>query len=120
MNKIFTILLLISLVICASPAFGQPDEVLADGLPPLTRRMTERIVNLYAYLLNVQFTDVQRKRVQKGLVDYWENQDFKSIGILTVTDADAIQFMAMPEAERQRWRITNQKSFVQELREEKT
>jgi hypothetical protein len=110
---------IIFLSIFASPVHAQ-DEVLADGLPPLTRRMTERITDYWGYILNVQFTDAQRKRFQKGLVDYWENQDFKSIGILAVEDANAIQFFDSPEAERQRLRKIHQEKFVKSLREEKT
>lgn len=122
MNKIFTFSLLISLIVPFSPAFGQPDEVLVsvDGIVPLTRGMTERITDYWGYILNVQFTDAQRKRFQKGLVGYWENQDFKSIGILTVEDEQAKQFLASPEAQRQRLRITNQEKFVKALRDEKT
>ncbi|MDQ3063844.1 MAG: hypothetical protein M3R14_13440 [Acidobacteriota bacterium] len=110
---------IIFLSVFASLAHAQ-DEVLSDGLPPLTRRMTERITDYYAYILNVQFTDEQRKRVQKGLVDYWENQDFKAIGWLTVEDENTKQFFASPEAERQRVRKINQERWVKELREDKT
>lgn len=120
MNKTFAVLLLLALTVCASPVFGQQDEVLADGTPPLTRQMAERIINYYAYVLNVQFTDSQRKRVQKGLVGYWENQDFKSIGVLTVTDEEAMQFFAAPETEKQRLRIIHQEHFLRGLREETT
>ena len=119
MNKHLKLLLLISLMVCASPAFGQADEVLAEGIPPLTRQMAERIVNYYAYLLNVNFTDAQRNSFQSGLVGYWKNQNFEKMGTLTVTDEEAIQLFALPETEKQRLRIVRQGKVLQALREEK-
>ena len=118
MDKFFAVVLLALLTFFAVPASGLQDEMLADGTPPLTRQMAERLINYYGYILNVKFTDVQRQQFQKGLVDYWENQNFQKIGYLTVVDFEATQLFAAPENERQRVRFKEREKMLQALRDE--
>lgn len=120
MKLFFGILFVIVFGVCSASVFAQPDEVLADGTPPLTRGMTERIISYWGYILNVKLTDAQHKHFQKSLIDIWENQDFKQIGMLSVEDETAKQFIASSEAEKQRTRNANQEKWVKSLRSEIT
>ncbi|HLM60961.1 MAG TPA: hypothetical protein VK308_09165, partial [Pyrinomonadaceae bacterium] len=53
--------------------------VLADGNPPLTASMINRLVNLFEWSLEADFTDKDRDDLQKLVVGYWKDADTKSI-----------------------------------------
>jgi hypothetical protein len=76
---------LFSLVLCAAILGGGSSTVraqtgvLADGNPPLTASMMNRLVNLFQWSLEVEFSAGDRADLQKTVVGYWNNDDSKSI-----------------------------------------
>ncbi|HQU84127.1 MAG TPA: hypothetical protein PKY59_13415 [Pyrinomonadaceae bacterium] len=69
----------ISILLFTIPFFAQSKNVLADGNPPLTQTMVDRLTKLMQWSLDSDFSDEERSRMRSVLVDYWEKDDEKSI-----------------------------------------
>ena len=73
------------LIVSAMFGFGQnPRAILAQGQPPLTQEMVDRLESVYDSLLDVRLSSTQRARFQKGLIVYWSTHNAAGIeGSLT-------------------------------------
>ena len=69
----------IALILLTIPAFGQSKNVLADGNPPLTQTMINRLTTLMQWSLDSDFSDEERSELRSAVVSYWKNGDEKSI-----------------------------------------
>lgn len=121
--RVLSILLLLSTHAPAAATFGRPpaqggdDRVLADGIPPLTQKMAERLAYYYGYMLNLEWTPERRGQFQRLLISIWEGQNFELMGDLVVKDEEAIQLAAIPTNDyRSRLRAQLQEKIVSALR----
>lgn len=75
MNRVYAVILTL---ILPSAALGQDSRagragaVLAEGRPPLTQGMVDKVRELYEYALDLRLTPQQRDRFRRGLIVYWE------------------------------------------------
>ena len=60
-------------------AFGQSKNVLADGNPPLTQTMINRLTTLMQWSLDSDFSDEERSELRSTVISYWKNRDEKSV-----------------------------------------
>ncbi len=74
-----------ALSLCTIVAFGSltivgaQTAVLAEGNPPLTVSMINRMVNLFEWSLQVKFSQQDRAALQRTVAGYWQAGDVKSI-----------------------------------------
>jgi hypothetical protein len=67
-------------VMLSTTALGQnPRAVLAQGQPPLTQEMVDRLASVYETILEFRFTPAQRSRFRQGEIDYWVNHNAEGI-----------------------------------------
>jgi hypothetical protein len=73
-------MVLLVMAILSSIAFGQDStSVLAQGQPPLTQQMVDRLAVVYETILDFKFIPAQRSRFQQGEIDYWIKRDVEGI-----------------------------------------
>jgi hypothetical protein len=80
LNKLFSIVLYAAILCGGFSAVGAQTGVLADGDPPLTVSMIDRLVGLFEWSLDIKFSAKDRADFQKTIVGYWKESDAKSIG----------------------------------------
>lgn len=59
--------------------FAQSRNIIADGNPPLTQVMINRLTTLMQWSLDTDFTDEERNDLRRAVVSCWEKGDQKSI-----------------------------------------
>ncbi|HLM55589.1 MAG TPA: hypothetical protein VK422_05630, partial [Pyrinomonadaceae bacterium] len=68
----FVLLALLSLLpaaqVIAAPLQRQPDAVLAQGQPPLTRAQVDEVEKFFEWLFEAQFDAGQRRELESALV----------------------------------------------------
>ena len=69
----------IGILLFTVSTFGQSKNVLADGNPPLTQTMVNRLTTLMQWSLDSEFSDEERDQLRSVVVSYWKNGDEKSI-----------------------------------------
>lgn len=79
----FVLLALLSLLpaaqTLAAPPQRQPDAVLAQGQPPLTRSTVAEVETFFEWLFEAQFDAGQRRELESALVAIWQSNDRKEI-----------------------------------------
>jgi hypothetical protein len=85
----FFILALILNLIFAGGLSAQSKNTLADGNPPLTQTMVNRLTNLMRWSLDSEFTDEERSDLRSLVVEYWKTGDEK--GKKSVLDSLAFE-----------------------------
>lgn len=85
----FFISALILNLIFAVGLFAQSKNTLADGNPPLTQTMVNRLTNLMRWSLDSEFTDEECSDLRSLVVDYWKTGDEK--GKKSVLDSLAFE-----------------------------
>jgi hypothetical protein len=78
-RKLFSLVLYAAILCGGFSVAGAQTGVLADGNPPLTTSMMNRLVNLFEWSLEVEFSAIDRADLQKTVVGYWKEADAKSI-----------------------------------------
>ena len=68
----------IAIVFLTFSAFGQSKNVLADGNPPLTQTMINRLTTLMQWSLASDFSDEERSELRGALVSYWKTATKKT------------------------------------------
>lgn len=68
-----------AILLSIAPAFAQGKNVLADGEPPLTQSMVNRLVGLMEWSLKAEFSADERVALRNSVVGYWRSSDEKSI-----------------------------------------
>ena len=53
------------------------NNILADGNPPLTKRMVERYVSLLEWSLDTAFSLPDRTAIEKQIIRYWRANEAK-------------------------------------------
>lgn len=97
---------LFSLVLCAAILGGAfslaaaQTGVLADGNPPLTVSMINRLVGLFEWSLEIEFSARDRADFQKTIVGYWKEPDAKSIESLRDTLAFEQKLQTWSDAQK--------------------
>jgi hypothetical protein len=71
--------LFIAIVLFTASSKAQSKNVLADGNPPLTQTMVNRLTTLMQWSLDADFNDEERGKLRSAVVSYWKNGDEKSI-----------------------------------------
>ena len=78
---------LISLILFAAAVSAQSKNVIADGQPPLTQTMVNRLTRLMEWSLNTDFTDDERTALKSAVTGYWQRQDQRNIkSVLGILD----------------------------------
>lgn len=97
---------LFPLVVCAAILGGgfsraaAQTGVLVDGNPPLTASMVNRLVNLFEWSLEVEFSAKDRADFQRAVVGYWRERDPKSIESLSNTLAFEQKMQTWSDAQK--------------------
>ena len=81
--------MVILLMLAGQDFFGQPpvtpqrnDELLAEGNPPLTLTLSDRLVEFFEWSLASKFTKSQRALFTMRLLQVWEKRDQSKIDAL--------------------------------------
>jgi hypothetical protein len=91
---------------------GEGGAVLAEGNPPLTQRMVNRLANLFEFLLEIRLSGEQRERFQRGVIRYWAKNDRESMqNILT-----NLKYAELSQDELRVFREANQAIVVESMR----
>jgi hypothetical protein len=69
----------LAFVLFASGALAQQPNVVADGNPPLTGAMVERLADLMEWSLDARFSGAERAQLLKVVSGYWKAGDEKSV-----------------------------------------
>src|SRR5215207_8949418 len=69
----------IAVLLFTVSTFGQSKNVLADGNPPLTQTMINRLTTLMQWSLDSDFSDGERTELRAVVIDYWKKGDETSI-----------------------------------------
>ena len=85
LHKLFSLVLYAAILGGGFSIAGAQTGVLADGNPPLTVSMINRLVELFEWSLDIEFSAKDRADFQKTIVGYWKEGDAKSIGSLRDT-----------------------------------
>jgi hypothetical protein len=86
--------------------------ILAQGTPPLTQRMVDRIEGLYEFLLEIRLSATQREQFQQGVVSYWTRNDREGMeGIL-----GNLKYADLSADELRAFRDSNQSTIVENMR----
>jgi hypothetical protein len=75
----FFLSIFIASLLFSAAAFGQSKNILADGNPPLTGAMVERLTALLEWSLDADFSSGERSELKNAVTAYWKNRDEKSI-----------------------------------------
>ena len=59
---------------CTAAVVGQT-SLLADGNPPLTQAVVDRVESVFERLLDIRLTATQHARLRQGLIVYWTEKD---------------------------------------------
>lgn len=70
---------IIALLFFTATNLAQSRNVLADGNPPLTQTMINRLTGLMQWSLNFELSDEERSQLRNAVVSYWKNEDGESI-----------------------------------------
>ncbi|HEY8563299.1 MAG TPA: hypothetical protein VIL74_23175 [Pyrinomonadaceae bacterium] len=98
--------------------FGQSKNVLADGNPPLTQTMVNRLTTLMQWSLDADFNDDERSRLRAAVVDYWRNGDEKSINSILNTLAFEQKLASASEEQKRNLQPQVQGKLVEEFEKE--
>ncbi len=63
----------------AAPFQRQPESILAEGQPPLTRAQVDEVEKFFAWLFEAGFNTAQRRELEGALVAIWRSNDRKEI-----------------------------------------
>src|SRR5690349_6910089 len=70
---------LLSLILFAAAVPAQGRNVIADGQPPLTQTMVNRLTRLMEWSLNTDFTDEEHTALRSAVIGYWQTQDQRNM-----------------------------------------
>jgi hypothetical protein len=91
---------------------GNDGGILAQGNPPLTQRMVNRIEGLYEFLLEIRLSATQREQFQQGVVRYWTRNDREGMQSIL----DNLKYADLPADELRVFRDNNQATIVENMR----
>ena len=99
-RKLFSLILYAAILSGGFSLAAAQTGVLADGNPPLTTSMMNRLVNLFEWSLEVEFSAKDRADFQKTVVGYWQGRDAKSIESLSNTVAFEQKMQTWSDAQK--------------------
>jgi len=80
----FVLIALFSVLVAAqsvaAPFQRQPESVLVQGEPPLTRAAVDEVEKFFEWLFEADFNQGQRRELEGALVAIWQSNDRKEIG----------------------------------------
>jgi hypothetical protein len=91
---------------------GTGGGILAQGNPPLTQRMVNRIEVLYEFLLEIRLSETQREQFQQGVVRYWTRNDREGMQSILSN----LKYADLPADELRVFRDSNQATIVENMR----
>jgi len=91
-----------TVLILAATAFAQSKNVIADGQPPLTQTMVNRLTRLMEWSLNVDLNDEEHTALRSAVMSYWQRQENKEIkAVLNMLDFEEKLAGATEEKKRE-------------------
>jgi hypothetical protein len=103
--RIFAIAIL-SVLLSVVPVSAQGRNVLADGDPPLTLTMVNRLVGLMEWSLDSELSPDERTALRTAMVGYWRDSDQK--GIRSIMDILAFEEKAAAAGYEQKQKLQPQ------------
>src|SRR5258705_6757488 len=91
---------------------GEGGAILAEGNPPLTQKLVNRLVNLFEFLLEIRLSEEQRERFQRGVVRYWTKNDREGMQNIFTN----LKYAELPQDELRVFRESNQTTVVENMR----
>lgn len=86
----------------AAAATAQSRNVIADGQPPLTQTMVNRLTRLMEWSLDVDLNDEEQTALRSAVVGYWQRQEEKEIkAVLNMLDFEQKLATATDEKKRE-------------------
>jgi len=91
---------------------GNGGGIIAQGNPPLTQRMVNRMEGLYEFLLEIRLSATQREQFQQGVVSYWTKNDREGMQSILGN----LKYADLPADELRIFRDSNQATIVENMR----
>ena len=86
----------------ATVALAQSRNVIADGQPPLTQTMVNRLTRLMEWSLNTDLNDEEHTALRSAVMSYWQRQDEKEMkAVLNMLDFEQKLATATEEKKRE-------------------
>lgn len=108
-----------AIILCSSISFAQSRNVLADGNPPLTQTMVNRLTSLLEWSLDVNLTNEERAELKNIVVSYWKNGDEKSVKSILDTLAFEEKLATASEENKQKIKPDLKKELLKVFRQDK-
>ncbi len=99
-RKLFSLVLFAAILGGGFSLAAAQTGILADGNPPLTSSMINRLVGLFEWSLEIEFSAKDRADLQKTIVGYWKEPDAKSIASLRDTLAFEQKLQTWSDAQK--------------------
>jgi hypothetical protein len=95
-------LCLLSLIAFTAAISAQSRNVIADGQPPLTQTMVNRLTRLMEWSLNTDLNDEEHAALRGAVMRYWQRQDEKEMkAVLNMLDFEQKLAIATEEKKRE-------------------
>lgn len=102
----------------AAAANAQSRNVIADGQPPLTQAMVNRLTRLVEWSLNVDLNDRERTELRSAVMGYWQRQDQRNIkSVLDMLDFEQ-KLTTATEEKKQELRPRLEEAIVKAIKDE--
>lgn len=105
----------IATLLFTSSAFGQSKNVLADGNPPLTQTMINRLTTLMQWSLDSDFSEEERSELRSVVISYWKSGDEKSVKAILDTLAFEQKLTAASEEQKQNLQPQVEQKLLEEF-----
>jgi hypothetical protein len=115
MKIIYTFFILVLLTVST---FAQSKNVLADGNPPLTQTMVNRLTTLLEWSLDTDLSAEERSELRSIVISYWKNGDQKSIKSTLDTLAFEERLRSADEAQKQSIKPDLQQELLKAFRQD--
>ncbi|MFN7945699.1 MAG: hypothetical protein U0Z53_10120 [Blastocatellia bacterium] len=120
MKKLVAISMLLVAVVCSAQARAATDDqtVLAQGPPPLTQGIMDRLIGMFEWALDGRFTRAQRTGFQRLCVAEWKRHDQAGMqSVLEILKAGE-QLAALTDAQRRQAHDLLQNRLLATLRQQ--
>lgn len=115
----FFLFIFVTIILFSTVSFAQSKNVLADGNPPLTQTMVNRLTSLMQWSLDADFTNEERAELKNIVVSYWKNGDEKSIRSILDTLAFEEKLSSASEENKQKIKPDLQNELLKAFRQDK-
>lgn len=106
----------IAITLFTISSVAQSKNVIADGNPPLTQTMINRLTTLMQWSLNSDFSDEERGEMRGIVVSYWKNGDEKSMKSILNTLAFEEKLATAGEDQKRNMQSQVEKKLLEEFR----